>query len=335
MSALENFFVKNELNLQQARFVCMDTTNVNSGEKNGLKRYLEHKLSLLKWIGCNNHKLALTFKHLIPSFQWVAEIHIFLLNLWKYFKYRPLAINILGNTSEMYGDSPTVPICPSVTRWQAHERACETFHLHFENFLDGLSTSYAKRKEAEALGLFIQGSYCQTIATNLMLLDVFKSIKPLILFFQTSKGACNVSDANTYYELCLQSLNELKEESNYCNSENFNCLKQTVDDKTLTMPPSAQIRSQESDFQHFIDHVFTKFINAFVNKMIDTFSQLKFWSVFDIFDPRKLPQGVTEISSYRNREITVLSDHYGKEKVSRYKSVTINQVGDINGAASM
>ena len=158
MSALENFFVKNEINLQQARFVCMDTTNVNSGAKNGLKRHLEHKVPLLKWIGCNNHKLALTFKHLIPSFQCIAEIDIFLLNLWKYFKYRPLAINILGNTSEMYGDSPTIPICPSLTRWQAHERACETFHLHFENFLDALSTSYATRKEAKALGLFIQGS---------------------------------------------------------------------------------------------------------------------------------------------------------------------------------
>ena len=30
--------------------------------------------------------------------------------------------------------------------------------------------------------------------------------------------------------------------------------------------------------------------------MIDAFSQLKFWSVFDIFDARKLTQSVTEIS---------------------------------------
>ena len=89
-------------------------------------------------------------------------------------------------------DIPTVPICSSITWWQAHKRAFETFHLNFENFLDTLSTSYVKRKEAEALGLFIQGSSCQTIATNLMLLDVFKSKKPLILFFQTSKGACSV-----------------------------------------------------------------------------------------------------------------------------------------------
>ena len=50
MSALKNFFVKNDINLQQARFICMDTTNVNSGAKNGLKRHLEHKVPLLKSI---------------------------------------------------------------------------------------------------------------------------------------------------------------------------------------------------------------------------------------------------------------------------------------------
>ena len=116
MSALENFVVKNEMNLQEACFVCMNTANINSGGKNVLKRRLEDKVPLLKWIRCNNHKLALTFKHLILSFQCLVELDIFLLNLWKYFKYCPLAVNILGNTSGMYGDSPT--ICLSDTRWQ-------------------------------------------------------------------------------------------------------------------------------------------------------------------------------------------------------------------------
>ena len=48
MFAFENFFVKNRINLHDACFVCMDTTNVNSSEKNGLKRHLEHKVPLLK-----------------------------------------------------------------------------------------------------------------------------------------------------------------------------------------------------------------------------------------------------------------------------------------------
>ena len=69
--------------------------------------------------------------------------------------------------------------------------------------------------------------------------------------------------------------------------------------------------------------------------MIDAFSQLKVWSVLDIFDHRKLLQSVTEISSYGNWEIKALIDHYGKEKASTYKSVTINHVGDIDGVAAI
>ena len=48
MLTLENFFVKYKINLQQVCLVCVDTTNVNSGEKNGLKRHIEHKVLLLK-----------------------------------------------------------------------------------------------------------------------------------------------------------------------------------------------------------------------------------------------------------------------------------------------
>ena len=59
------------------------------------------------------------------------------------------------------------------------------------------------------------------------------------------------------------------------------------------------------------------------------------YGVFDIFDPRKLPQSVTEISCYGNREITVLINHYSKEKASTYKCVIINQVGDIDGVAAI
>ena len=67
--------------------------------------------------------------------------------------------------------------------------------------------------------------------------------------------------------------------------------------------------------------------------MIDKFPQLKFWSVFDNFDPKKLSKSVTEMSSYGNQEITVLINLYGKENASTYKPVTINQVWDIDGVA--
>ena len=66
MGALERFFKDLDIPLRNAKFACMDTTNVNSGERNGLKRHLEHIVPMLRWIGCNNHKLALRFNYLIP-----------------------------------------------------------------------------------------------------------------------------------------------------------------------------------------------------------------------------------------------------------------------------
>ena len=48
MAALENFFIKNKINLQQAHFDCIHIPNVNSGEKNRLKKHLDHKVPLSK-----------------------------------------------------------------------------------------------------------------------------------------------------------------------------------------------------------------------------------------------------------------------------------------------
>ena len=56
----------------------MDTTNVNSGEKSGMKRLLQHAV----WIGCGNYKVTLCFD--------VLPADATLLALWKFFHYRPL-----------------------------------------------------------------------------------------------------------------------------------------------------------------------------------------------------------------------------------------------------
>ena len=117
----------------------MDTTNVNSGEQNGLKRHLEHIFPMLRWIGCNNHKLALGFKHLIPQFPSINDTDVFLLNLWKFFKYRPLAKNLLEESASMYGQNPVTTVCSSETCWTSHERACKAFYKGYKQFLDGLA----------------------------------------------------------------------------------------------------------------------------------------------------------------------------------------------------
>ena len=51
ISALENVFKDLDIPLRNARFACMDSTNVNSGARNGLKRHLDHSILMLRWIG--------------------------------------------------------------------------------------------------------------------------------------------------------------------------------------------------------------------------------------------------------------------------------------------
>ena len=65
LTALEVYLKDLEVPFENARFFMMDTTNVNSGERGGLKRLLKFLIPMDVWIGCGNHKVALCFKHLV------------------------------------------------------------------------------------------------------------------------------------------------------------------------------------------------------------------------------------------------------------------------------
>ena len=65
---------------------------------------------MLWCIGCNNHKLALGFKHLIAQFP--TNLKAFLLSLWKFFKYHPLAKNFLEENATKYDQDPITAVCP-------------------------------------------------------------------------------------------------------------------------------------------------------------------------------------------------------------------------------
>ena len=39
---------------------------------------------------------------------------LFLESLWKFFKYRPLAKNLLDKWADIYGEHVVLPVCPSV-----------------------------------------------------------------------------------------------------------------------------------------------------------------------------------------------------------------------------
>ena len=128
---------------------------------------------------------------MIPQFPSIFKTDIFLLSLWK---YRPYAKNFLEQSATTYGQEPITSVCPSETRCASHDRDFKAFFKGCKQFLDALAICYDKLKESEALGLFI---LTVIIATLLILLDMFNSIRPLIFFFLQKKTRFLVHNSNS------------------------------------------------------------------------------------------------------------------------------------------
>ena len=96
-------------------------------------------------------------------------------------------MSFLENSADIYGDDPVVPVCPNVTRWTEHERACLTFFKGYGPFLHALTVGYKESREEEALGLFIGTISQQTNITILIPLEEFNCIKAMLLNFQKTE----------------------------------------------------------------------------------------------------------------------------------------------------
>ena len=76
-----------------------------------------------------------------------------LLALWKFFHYRPLAVDFLKNAAEVYEEFHVNPVSPSVTSGTAHGRVWRSLCYGYKQILSPLSTRVNETKEPDALGI--------------------------------------------------------------------------------------------------------------------------------------------------------------------------------------
>ena len=151
------------------------------------------------WVGCRNNKLAICFKHLLKEFPCVAEFDTMLLSLWKYFHYRTVAVNFLQEFAEAYDENQVLPVCPSTARWTFHGRACKALYEGYQAQIGAITLCYNKKKEPEALHIFMAITSEIFIASLRMLRDVFKAIAPLNLVLQTGNKQLCLTDVKTKF----------------------------------------------------------------------------------------------------------------------------------------
>ena len=154
-STFENYFQKLEIPFKNnARFFMMDTINVNSVERKGIKWLLKHLILLSSWVGCGTLKVALCFKHLLPEFKFIFSADETLLALWKFFHFHPLDLGFMEKVADIYGESLVTPICPSTTRWTAHAWACKHLCKGYKQFLHALGVCMNEHSEPKTTRVF-------------------------------------------------------------------------------------------------------------------------------------------------------------------------------------
>ena len=163
-----------------------------------------------------------------------------LLALWKYFRYRTVALNFLNKAADAYEEHIITPVCPSVTRWTAHGRACKAVYDGYQQLLVALSVALNERREPEAMGLFAALAE-EFLATLLLLRDIFDAIAPLNLALQKSHGSLCLSDVKTYIDKTQDALKKLVIKGHWFREEKFKKLKQIAADQTLLLPLSANL----------------------------------------------------------------------------------------------
>ena len=104
-----------------------------------------------------------------------------LLSLWKYFHYCPLSLNFLKKAADTYEEYVITPVCPSVTGWTAHGRACKAAYDGYQQLLVASSDALNEIRELEAMGLFAAIAEGEFLATILLLRVIFNAIAPLNL----------------------------------------------------------------------------------------------------------------------------------------------------------
>ena len=112
---------------------------------------------------------------------------------------------------------------------------------------------------------------------------------------------------------------------------NFNILFDLCKEAIASLPPSSCTWSNQQSFEseQFETYVYMSFLDAFMKEVEAAFSKLDFWMVFNLLDPRALPEELDLLDEYGVDELGKLLSHYGDDKFDIYNGDESHQKADL------
>ena len=167
------------------RFSGLDGTNSMNGEITGLQRRLRHLSPHMKYINCQNDRLALVFVHLLKEFKGFQDVDQLLLNLWKMLKYSSVKFFVFEKAQESEGLTPLKILQCATTRWLSHGAATPRIISRLSPLVDAPDTIYFEKHDAEVKGVRYLLLRPSVILFLLLLADVLVHVNRFSRFLQS------------------------------------------------------------------------------------------------------------------------------------------------------
>ena len=112
----------------------------------------------------------------------------------------------------------------------------------FKQIVLALATCVNKRKEPDALGIFVEITSPEFLATILMLCDIFTGVQPLNLALQKSGESLILDDIPVYLDKTMSFLEKLMSANKrpFFTKPNFNNLFNFSKEAMASLPPSSR-----------------------------------------------------------------------------------------------
>jgi hypothetical protein len=271
------------------------------GNRNGVTTQFKASNPFLTSVHCIAHRLHLAGKDAANQVKYFKDFESTCKELYAYFSgsyKRMINLKMIQETN----DDPQLAVLNIInTRWLSLSNVVQNLYQIIDSIIDALELDKVNtndRREKERITKLLDALDPKFRLTTMYMADLTFILSNLCKTFQKD----NVTLSDLKYSLDT-SISAIKAQFIGFDGESPTygiILKEYLDDNPY--------------YSQYLPNEFINFAKALIQNLETRFPNSELYQSMRIFDPRELPQKESELSSYGDEEIDILSKYFGLEK---------------------
>ena len=294
------------LDMGNLRGIGTDGAPTMVGSQTGVVTRLQAIQPSAIGVHCAAHGLNLPSSQAGDKVSYIKNFKSILRQLFDFFGNSAVRMAGLDAIKQLLGEKGKLQ-APSSARWLSVEACLSKLKLCFASVVLSLERG-EERSDAKAIGLHGLITQYRFVCTMLLVCDTLPHLAIMASCFQIAE--CDYSTIPIILASTVTSIEQLKT----CNGINLNSLQKYLDglqEKSIVIKNPANVAEE-----YFKNSVRIPFLTCLIHNRHKRFPDKILLSLFDIFNPRKLPNEEDQLDEYGCQEIIALSERF-KDSVDR------------------